>query len=82
MKIILNEVIEYDITNEEPARFKKKVIIIRIIDKIRYQLISINQYKRFSERNITENIKIFLQLYMIMTDLLTCHQDLVRGGCY
>ena len=20
--------------------------------------------------------------YMIMTDLLTCHQDLVRGGCY
>ena len=25
--------------------------------------------------------KIFLQLYMIKTDLLTCHQDLVRGGC-
>ena len=27
---------------------------------------SINQYKFYSERNITENIKIFLQLYMIM----------------
>ena len=43
---------------------------------------SINQYKFYSERNITENIKIFLQLYMIKTDLLTCHLDLVRGGCY
>ena len=32
--------------------------------------------------NITENIKIFLQLYMIKTDLLTCHRDLVMGGCY
>ena len=32
--------------------------------------------------NIKENIKIFLQLYMIVTDLLTCDQDLVRGGCY
>ena len=43
---------------------------------------SINQYKLYSEINFTENIKIFLQLYMIKTDLLTCHQDLVRGGCY
>ena len=34
--------------------------------------------KRFHlERKCTENIKIFLQLYMIKTDLLTCHQDLV-----
>ena len=41
---------------------------------------SINQYKFYSERNITENIKIFL--CMIMTDLLTSHQDLVRGGSY
>ena len=30
----------------------------------------------------TKNIKIFLQLYMIKTDLLTCSQDLVRGGSY
>ena len=36
----------------------------------------------FSERKFTKNIKIFLQLYMIKTDLLTCHQDLDRGGCY
>ena len=43
---------------------------------------SINQYKLFWERSITESINIFLQLYMIMSDLLTCHQDLVRGGCY
>ena len=43
---------------------------------------SINQYKFLSEKNITENFKIFLQLYMIMTDLLICHQDLVMGGCY
>ena len=33
--------------------------------------ISINQYKFYSERNITKSIKIFLQLYMIKTDLLT-----------
>ena len=33
--------------------------------------------KRFySERKFTQ-----IQLYMIKTDLLTCHQDLVRGGC-
>ena len=44
--------------------------------------ISINQSKLYSERNITENIKIFLKLYKIKTDLLTCHQDLVRRGCY
>ena len=30
---------------------------------------SINQYKLYTERNISENIKILLQLYMIMTDL-------------
>ena len=42
----------------------------------------INQYKYYSERNITDNIKIFLQLYMIMTNLLTCYQDLVSGGSY
>ena len=45
------------------------------------KLKSINQYKLYSERNITENIKTFLQLYMITIDLLTCYQDLVRGGC-
>ena len=43
---------------------------------------SINQYELYLEINITEDIKIFLQLYMIMNDLLTCHQDLVRVGCY
>ena len=32
--IILNEIIEYDITNDEPTRFKKN--LIRIIDKIHY----------------------------------------------
>ena len=32
--ILFNEIIEYDVTNEEPSLFKK--IIIRIIDKIRY----------------------------------------------
>ena len=43
---------------------------------------SINRFKFYSEKNITKNIKIFLQECMIKTDLLTCHQDLVRGGCY
>ena len=43
---------------------------------------SINKYKFYSESNITENIKIFLQLYMIKSDVLTCNQDLVGGGCY
>ena len=43
---------------------------------------SINQYELYLEMNITENIKIFLQLYMIMMDLLTCRQDLAMGGCY
>ena len=39
--------------------------------------------KSFNEEiKFTKNIKIFLQLYMIKTDLLTCHQDFVRGGCY
>ena len=38
--IFLNEIIEYDITNEEPARFKNIKIIIQIIYKIRFQLIS------------------------------------------
>ena len=33
--------------------------------------------KLYSERNITENIKLFLQLYMIMTDLLTCHMTMI-----
>ena len=32
--------------------------------KINYLNQSINQYKLYSERNITENIKIFLQLYI------------------
>ena len=35
----INEAIEYDITNEEPARFVEKIIRIRIIDKILYKLI-------------------------------------------
>ena len=36
----------------------------------------------YSESNITKNIKIFLQLFLISPDLLTCHQELVRVGCY
>ena len=36
----------------------------------------------YLERKFTQNIKIFLQLYMIKADLLTYHQDLVRGDCY
>ena len=41
------------------------------------------QFNKFIRKEIlTENIKIFLQLYMIKADLLTCHQDLVRVGCY
>ena len=35
----LHEIIEYNITNEEPGRFKKKVMKIRIIGKICYPLI-------------------------------------------
>ena len=37
---IFNETIEYDITNEEPARLFEKIIRIWILDKIRYPLIS------------------------------------------
>ena len=37
-----------------------------IIDRVAVQINqSINQYKFYSERNIAENIQIFLQLYMI-----------------
>ena len=39
MIIFFNETIEYDITNEEPARFFKKIIRSRIIDKILIPLI-------------------------------------------
>ena len=31
---------------------------------------------------MTKNIKIFLQPFMIKTDLLTTHHDLIRSGCY
>ena len=76
VNIFCNKIIEYDIMNEEQVQLKKKWI--QIIDKT----FKFKFNKLYSERNITENIKIFLQLYMIMTDLLTCHQDLIRGGCY
>ena len=39
-----DEIIEYDITNEERARFKK-IIRIQIIDKIRYSVILTNDNK-------------------------------------
>ena len=38
--------------------------------------------KFYPEIIFTKNIKIFLQLYIIKTNLLTCRQDLVRGGCH
>ena len=34
MVYFLNEIIEYDITNEELAQFKTEKIIIQIVDKI------------------------------------------------
>ena len=37
--IFFNETIEYDITNEESARFFEKIIRIRIINKILYPFI-------------------------------------------
>ena len=40
-----NEIIEYNITNEEPAWFCKKVIIIWIIEKICYILINLDNEK-------------------------------------
>ena len=38
--------------------------------------------KFYLGRKFTKNMKIFIQQYMIKTILLTCHQDLVKGGCY
>ena len=40
-----NETIEYDITNEELARFTEKIIRILIIDKILYQPINLDDNK-------------------------------------
>ena len=57
-----------------------EVVIVNVKEISCNQLI--NQYQLYLDMNITENIKIFLQLYVIMNDLLTCHQDLVSGGCY
>ena len=39
MIIFFYEIIEYDSMNLQPAQFKKKEIIIWILDKILYQLI-------------------------------------------
>ena len=39
-------------------------------------IIQIQIQKFYSERQFTKNIKIFLQLYVSKSDLLTCHQDL------
>ena len=40
-------------------------------------LVQSQSQKFYSEEKFTKNIKIFLQLYMIMTDLFSCHQVLV-----
>ena len=46
-------------------------------------IIATIEFKKFYlGRKFTKNIKIFLQLYKIKTDLLTCHRDLVRRACY
>ena len=45
-----------------------------------YVWIQFNKF--YSKWNITTNIKIFLHLYMIKSDLLTFRLDLVMGGCH
>ena len=44
--------------------------------------IQFNSISFIKKGTLQRTSKYSYSYYMIITDLLTCHQDLVRGGCY
>ena len=53
--------------------FSSVYMILILFDVSHLLTIRYNSNKFYSERKFAKYIKIFLQLYMIKTDLLTCY---------
>ena len=67
--------------NDLEMKCLRSLVGVSQMDKIHSMNQSINI--RFIQKGTLQRTsKYSYSVYMIKTDLLTCHQDLVRAGCY